>query len=294
MGVDLGGSKTEVLILDPAQEPLQRERFATPAADYGAILALIAAEYERAQCRYGSDITLGIGIPGAISPRTGQLRNANTQVLNGRPFKRDLEQRIEREVRIENDANCLALSEASGGAGRGHRVVFGVIIGTGTGAGLVIDGKLWRGPHAIAGEWGHNPLPWWREDDGASACYCGKRACIETFLSGPGLARNYRKRFGGTLDSSAIVAAAARGDPCCAAMLDSYHDQVARSLAHVINIVDPDAIVLGGGMSNIGSIYRAVPPRLASYVFSDYVETPVLQAERGDSSGVFGAALLWD
>ncbi len=222
------------------------------------------------------------------------LRNSNTQCLNGRPLRSDLEARLRCTVRIENDANCFALSEALGGVAQGYRVVFGVIIGTGTGGGLVVDGKLLNGPHAITGEWGHNPLPWWREDDGAATCYCGKQACIETFLSGPGFARNYQARYGVALDSADIVAAAARGDRSCLDMLDCYYDQMARSLAHLINIIDPDAIVLGGGMSNIDAIYPALGERLGDYVFSDFVATPLLKAARGDSSGVYGAAFLWD
>jgi fructokinase len=294
MGIDLGGTKTEVLVLDADQRPLYRERFTTPAQDYEEILTAIETEVQRAQCSFGADMTLGIGIPGALSPRSGKLRNSNTQCLNGRELLRDLENRLQRAVRIENDANCFAISEALGGAARGYPVVFGVIIGTGTGGGLVVDGKLLKGLHAISGEWGHNPLPWWRADDGARACYCGKQACIETFLSGPGFAHNYQDRFARSLDSAEIVAAAASGDESCRQMLDCYYDQMARSLAHLINIVDPDAIVLGGGMSNIDALYPAVAERLGNYVFSDYVETPLLKAERGDSSGVYGAALLWE
>ena len=293
MGVDLGGTKTEVLVLDAAGETAYRERFPTPAADYPAIIEIIATEHARAVARFGDALTVGIGVPGALSPRTGLLRNSNTQSLNGQPLKADLESRLGCEVRMANDANCFALSEALGGAGRGHRVVFGVIIGTGTGGGLVIDGRLLDGPHAISGEWGHNPLPWWRDDDGAHDCYCGKRACIETFLSGPGFARHYRERHGGERDSHAILQAAGEGDADSRAMLERYCDQMARALAHVINIVDPDAIVLGGGMSNIESIYSAVKARLPEYVFSDFVATPLLRAERGDASGVFGAACLW-
>jgi fructokinase len=293
MGIDLGGTKTELLVLDPDQAPLYRERLATPAGDYDAILTMIDDAYTGARSRFGADLTLGIGIPGAISPRSGRMRNSNTQCLNGRSFRQDLESRIGCEVRIENDANCFALSEALGGAARDYRVVFGVIIGTGTGGGLVVDGRLLNGPHSISGEWGHNPLPWGREDDGVATCYCGKQGCIETYLSGPGLARNYRARFGKTRGSAQIVEAAARGDADCRAMLESYHEQLARALAHLINIIDPDAIVLGGGMSNIDSIYQVVPQRLGDYVFSDFVETPILKAERGDASGVFGAALLW-
>jgi fructokinase len=294
MGIDLGGTKTEVLVVDAARQPLYRERFATPAHDYSAIVTAIGDEFGRARARFDPDLTLGIGIPGALSPRTGLLRNSNTQCLNGRPLRRDLEELLHCELRIENDANCFALSEALGGAARGYRVVFGVIIGTGTGGGLVVDGKLLNGPHSISGEWGHNPLPWWREDDGAVACYCGKQACIETFLSGPGLARNYRAHFGETRDSVAIVTAAARGERSCIDMMERYYDQLARSLAQLINIVDPDAIVFGGGMSNIDSIYPEGAARLGDYVFSDFVETPLLKAEHGDSSGVYGAALLWD
>jgi len=293
MGIDLGGTKTEILVLDADQATLFRERLATPAQDYEAILTMIVDAYSDARSRFGPDLTLGIGIPGAISPQSGRMRNSNTECLNGRTFLQDLEKRVGCEIRIENDANCFALSEALGGAARGYRVVFGVIVGTGTGGGLVVDGKLINGPHSISGEWGHNPLPWWREEDGMAPCYCGKQGCIETYLSGPGLARNYRARFGNTKDSTKLVEAAARGDEDCLAMLDSYYGQMARALAHLINIIDPDAIVLGGGMSNIESIYQAVPQLLGDYVFSDFVATPILKASRGDASGVFGAALLW-
>jgi fructokinase len=248
----------------------------------------------RAQSSFGADISVGIGIPGALSPRSGKLRNSNTQCLNGRELQRDIEHRLQCQVRLENDANCFALSEAQGGAGRGYRVVFGVIVGTGTGGGLVVDGKLLNGPHAITGEWGHNPLPWWRAQDGALDCYCGKQACIETYLSGPGLARQYQLRAGHSLSSEEIVAAAASGDQSCRQLLECYYDQMARALAHLINILDPDAIVLGGGMSNIDAIYPAVAARLGDYVFSDFVATPLLKAARGDSSGVYGAALLWE
>ena len=293
MGIDLGGTKTETLVLDINQQQVYRERRATPAHDYDLILDMIEAEYTLAQSRFGDDMSLGIGVPGSISARSGKLRNSNTQCLNGRELLHDIEKRLQREVRIENDANCFALSEALGGAAQGYRIVFGVIIGTGTGGGLVVDGKLLNGPHSISGEWGHNPLPWWRGEDGAVTCYCGKQACIETFLSGPGFARNYQARFGHSRGSAEIVAAAALGDESCQLMLDSYYDQMARALAHLINIIDPHAIVLGGGMSNIDSLYSAVGERLADYVFSDFVETPILKAERGDSSGVYGAALLW-
>ncbi|MDH3220554.1 MAG: ROK family protein [Gammaproteobacteria bacterium] len=294
LGIDLGGTKTETLVLGPDGLPLYRERVATPAHDYAEILEMITTLVRRAESELGHSVSVGIGIPGAISPRSGLLRNSNTVCLNGRPLSRDLESRLEREIRIENDANCFALSEASGGAARDQAVVFGVIIGTGTGGGLVVNGKLLNGPHAITGEWGHNPLPWRRGEDGAPDCYCGKSACIETYLSGPGLAYNYETVFGGTRSSRQIVAGAAAGDASCRAMMAAYHDQMARSLAHLINILDPDVIVLGGGMSNIDSLYEEVPKLLPAYVFSDFVDTPLLRAARGDASGVYGAALLWD
>ncbi len=294
LGIDLGGTKTEILVLDPEQQAVYRERVATPAHSYDEILMLIDGFVKRAQNRFEQNMSIGIGIPGAISPRTGLLRNSNTLCLNSRPFKNDLERLLERKVRIENDANCFALSEALGGVARSYKTVFAVIIGTGTGGGLVIDGRLVNGPHSISGEWGHNPLPWPKPEDSIASCYCGQQGCIETFLSGPGMACGFETRFGRSLSSREIIAAANSGDSDCIVMCNVYYDQMARALAHVINIIDPHAIVLGGGMSNIDSIYRQVPKLLPGYVFSDFVQTPILKAERGDSSGVFGAALLWD
>ncbi|MCP4389899.1 MAG: ROK family protein [Gammaproteobacteria bacterium] len=294
LGIDLGGTKTEVLVLDSSGESVYRQRVPTPAQSYDEILTMIVELVRQAETQLGQRASVGIGIPGALSPGSGLLRNSNTVCMNGRPFRDDLESRLEREIRIENDANCFALSEALGGAGQDFPVVFGVIIGTGTGGGLVVNGKLLNGPHAISGEWGHNPLPWHRSIDGSPACYCGKNTCIETFLSGPGLASNFELRFGEARSSREIIAGATAGDDACSAMMELYHDQLARSLAHLINILDPHAIVLGGGMSNIESIYDAVPGLLAAYVFSDFVATPILKAERGDASGVYGAALLWD
>ena len=293
-GIDLGGTKTEILVLAPDLEPVYRKRVATPAHDYNQILQTIKNLVAEAEAEIGTTTSIGIGIPGAISPRGGLLRNSNTVCLNGRPFARDLQSLLTRELRIENDANCFALSEALGGAGRGYAVVFGVIIGTGTGGGLVIEGRLINGPHSITGEWGHNPLPWQRDFDGEPPCYCGKKACIETFLSGPGLAASFERRFGEARSSRDVIAAAAAGDEAAGLVLEHYHHQLARSLAHLINIIDPDAIVLGGGMSNIDSIYAVLPGLLPKYVFSDFVATPILKAERGDASGVFGAALLWE
>lgn len=293
LGLDLGGTKTEVVVLDAQSHQLYRHRVSTPAHSYSEILMMIAQLVESAETELAVSVSVGIGTPGAISPSSGLLRNSNTVCMNGRPFLSDIETQLKREVRIQNDANCFALSEALHGAATGRAVVFGVIIGTGTGGGLVIDGRLMRGLHAIAGEWGHNSLPWHRPEDGAQPCYCGNSACIETFLSGPGLARNYEVSFGKALSSEAIVAGSLQGDPSCIEMMHRYYDQMARALAHVINIVDPDAVVLGGGMSNIDSIYTQMPQRLADYVFSDYVATPILRAQHGDASGVFGAAMLW-
>lgn len=292
-GIDLGGTKTEILLLDPQHQPVYRERVATPAHSYEEIIDTITRLVNTAEAELGVVSSVGIGVPGAISPRSGLLRNANTACLNGQPLQRDLEHHLQREVRIENDANCFVLSESLGGVAQGYPIVFGVIIGTGTGGGLVVDGKLLNGPHSISGEWGHNPLPWRREEDGEPSCYCGKTACIETYLSGPGLMSSYKTRFGESRSSRDIIAAAARGEKNPVAMMECYYDQMARALAHVINIIDPHVIVLGGGMSNIDAIYQKLPQGLAPYVFSDYVATPIVKAERGDASGVFGAAMLW-
>ena len=293
LGIDLGGTKIEALVIDAAGAALYRRRVETPAHDYGRILDSVARLVADAESELGQAVSVGVGLPGALSPDSGLLRNSNTVCMNGRPVAADLEARLARPVRIENDANCFALSEATGGAARGHEIVFGVIVGTGTGGGIVVGGRLLNGPHAISGEWGHNPLPWLREEDGLPPCYCGKRACIETFLSGPGLARNYQRRFGAALSSREIAAGAAAGDETCVAMMAAWHDQMARALAHLINILDPHAIVFGGGMSNIDSLYREVPGLLPRYVFSDFVATPLLKAEHGDASGVRGAAMLW-
>ena len=291
IGIDLGGTKIEIVVLDGTETRLRR-RVDTPAEDYRAILDAIADLVEAAERECCGPLPVGIGVPGALSPTTGLLRNSNTQCLNGQPLARDIELRLGRPIAIENDANCLVLSEARLGAARGYRMVFGVIVGTGTGGGLVCGERVWRGPNAIAGEWGHNPLPWRDEADGNPPCYCGKRGCIETFLSGPGMARNFEARFGRRLDSRAIVVAAQAGDTECRALLELWLDQFARALAHVINLLDPDVIVLGGGLSNVDSLYRELPSRLSQYVFSDAVLTPILRASLGDSSGVFGAAML--
>jgi fructokinase len=292
LGIDLGGSKTEVVVLDGDLQVIFRKRVSTPAHEYEAILTMIVDLVSEASTTLGGRPSVGIGTPGAISPGTGRLRNSNTRCLNGKPFQLDIERRLDCAVKLQNDANCFTLSEALNGAGKGFVTVFGVILGTGTGGGLVVNRQLLTGPNAIAGEWGHNPLPWVSETDESTLCYCGKYGCIETYISGSGLANNFQKRTGVVLSSEQIVLAAQSGDKNCVAAMENYFDQLARSLAHVINIIDPDAVVLGGGMSNIKEIYRQVPDRLQSYVFSDSVVTPILPALHGDASGVFGAAML--
>ena len=292
LGVDLGGTKIEAVLLDAYGDIVFRKRIATPG-EYRSILSGIQKLTVEAEKQVGVRLSVGVGLPGALSPRTGLLRNANTRCLNGRDLMGDLQQLLQRPVRLQNDANCFVLSEAMDGAARDFSVVFGVIIGTGTGGGLVFNKQLITGRHAIAGEWGHNPLPWGKPFDIQRDCYCGKQGCIETFLSGPGMADNVRALSGLELSSRQIVEAAERGDERCLLQMDHYHDQLARALAQVINIVDPDAIVLGGGMSNIQSIYSELPQRLGQYVFSDYVDTPILAPKFCDSSGVRGAAWLW-
>jgi fructokinase len=293
LGLDLGGTKIEIIALDAGGRELLRRRVATPKDDYQATLDAIAMLVDEAERDLGARGTVGIGTPGAISPATGLLRNSNSTWLNGRPLLHDLIRRLDRDVRIENDANCFALSEATDGAGAGHRVVFGVILGTGVGGGIVADGKVLSGPNRIAGEWGHNPLPWPTDDERPGpACYCGRSGCIETFLSGPGMQREYAQAAGSALSSEQIVATAGAGDASCEAALVRYEERLARALAHLINILDPDAIVLGGGMSNIPRWYESVPRLWGRWVFSDCVNTLLLRNVHGDSSGVRGAAWL--
>lgn len=294
IGVDLGGTKIEAAALDAAGALLARHRVATPRDDYDATLDAIAGLVEELETGHGTGARVGIATPGAISPASGLLRNSNSVCLNGRPFLRDIERRLRRPVRIANDADCFALSEAVDGAGAGAGSVFGVIVGTGTGGGLVIDGRLVRGVNAIAGEWGHNPLPWPAADElPGEPCYCGKRGCIETWLSGPALEREYRRLAGVEADAATIAARAAAGDRDARCVLDAYVDRLARGLATVINLVDPEAIVLGGGIGNIRRLYTDVPARWRDYVFSDCVATRLLAPVHGDSSGVRGAAWLW-
>ena len=295
IGIDLGGSKIAGIALADDGTTLARRRVASPRADYRATLAAVGnlvAGLEDAAGRRGS---VGIGIPGAISPATGLVKNANSTWLIGRPLRDDLEAALGRPVRLANDANCFALSEAVDGAAAGYRVVFGVILGTGVGGGVVIDGRVLVGANAISGEWGHNPLPRMRDDERPGPpCYCGRRGCIETFLSGPGLLADYRARGGRSARADDIAGRAAAGEAVAEAALERYAERLARGLAHVINILDPDAIVLGGGLSNIERLYRRVPEHLPAHVFSDQVDTPVLPPRYGDASGVRGAAWLWE
>ena len=290
IGIDLGGTKTEGIVMNNDGAIVARERRSTPAAHgYDAILGNIVELVRALEARAGEACRVGIGTPGAISTRTGLLKNSNTTCLNGKPIQPDLERLLARPIRIENDANCFALSEALDGAGRGHDVVFGVIMGTGVGGGVVVRDRLVAGHQHIAGEWGHNVL----EADGPP-CYCGKRGCVETFLSGPGLVRAYAAHTGVTLTTDAIVARAAQGDDAARAVLDRYLDRFGRALSVVINILDPDVVVLGGGMSNIDALYTDGRARLASYVFNDELRTQIARNQHGDSSGVRGAAHLWD
>lgn len=294
IGIDLGGTKIEGVVLDDAGAVLARKRVPTPAGDYHGTLAAIAALVAELERAAGTRATVGVGTPGALSRASGLLQNANSVCLNGQPLDRDLAERLQRPVRIANDANCLALSEAVDGAAAGAAVVYGVIVGTGTGGGIVVDGRVVTGANAIAGEWGHNPLPWPRDEERPGpACYCGKHGCIETFLSGPGLARDYAAGGGEALTAAEIAARAADGDAAADAALQRYADRMARALATVINVLDPDVIVLGGGLSKIARLYDEVPARWGDYVFSGSVDTRLLPARHGDASGVRGAAWLW-
>jgi fructokinase len=323
LGIDLGGTKIEIIALDGSGKELLRRRAPTPSGNYYETLQAIAQLVRDAEAELGQQGSLGIGTPGALSRATGRLKNSNSVVLNGQPILQDLESLLQRKVKISNDANCFALSEATDGAAAGTEVVFGVILGTGVGAGIVVNGHVLTGPNGIAGEWGHNPLPWPEAHElPGPQCYCGKQGCIETFLSGPGMAKLHQiatkesvrpepaegsLRSSGvptgvllagavegtdTLSAEEIVARAEQGDAACEHSLQIYENRLARSLAHVINILDPDVIVLGGGMSNIVRLYKNVPALWGSWVFSDRVDTRLVKNQFGDSSGVRGAAWL--
>jgi len=293
IGVDLGGTKIEINALATDGRELLRRRVATPKDDYEAILETIAALVREAEAELGATGTVGVGTPGSISRATGLLRGSNSVCLNGKPIKADLQARLAREVRINNDANCFALSEATDGAGAGAEVVFGVILGTGVGAGIVVRGGILTGPNAIAGEWGHNPLPWPRDGERPGpACFCGLTGCIELFLSGPALERDYLHASREPCSAPDIAARAAMGEPVAAEVMTMYEERLARALAHIINVLDPDVIVLGGGMSNVERLYVNVPRLWQSWVFSDRVDTRLVRHRHGDSSGVRGAAWL--
>jgi len=293
IGVDLGGTKIEIIALAQDGRELLRRRVATPKENYGEILDAVAALVRDAETELADRGTVGIGTPGSISRATGLLRGSNSVCLNGKPIKVDLEALLGREVPITNDANCFALSEATDGAGAGAEVVFGVILGTGVGGGIVVRGHVLTGPNAIAGEWGHNPLPWPKDDERPGyPCFAGHSGCIETFLSGPGIERDHLRTSGEALTSHDIGARAAIGDAACEATMRRYEERLARALAHVINILDPDVIVLGGGMSNVQRLYANVPGLWLPWVFSDRVDTRLVKHRYGDSSGVRGAAWL--
>ena len=292
IGIDLGGTKIEAVALDAAGAVRHRRRIATPAGDYAATVEAIATLAEEAERAVGERCSVGVATPGAPSLVDGRMRNANSTWLNARALGADLEARLGRAVRLENDANCFALSEAVDGAGRGAVSVFGVILGTGVGGGIVIDGRVVRGANAIAGEWGHNPLPF--PEEPLPLCYCGRRACVEAYLSGPGLAADHARRHGERLAPEEIARRAAAGDAGAVASLALYAERLARALAVVINIVDPDVIVLGGGLSKLTGLYERVPELWRAHVFSDAVRTRLLPPVHGDASGVRGAAWLWD
>jgi len=295
IGVDLGGTKVEAIALAPGGQIAARRRIATPREDYDATLDAILSVVEAVETESGAGPgPVGLGIPGTVSPATGRVKNANSTWLNGRPLSQDLEQRMGRAIRCANDANCFALSEASDGAAAGAGVVFGVILGTGVGGGLVMRGEAWTGPNAVAGEWGHNPLPRAEPSEyPGPECWCGRRGCVETWLSGPALARDYAAASGRTLTAAELPAAAAAGDAEAEAALERYIDRLGRGLSLVVNTVDPDVIVLGGGLSNLERLYAELPARLARHVFTDRLDTPIRPPRHGDSSGVRGAAWLW-
>ena len=294
IGIDLGGTKIEGIALATDGRELQRRRIAAPRGNYGDSVRAIAGLVESLEHDTQARGTVGVGIPGAVSPATGLIKNANSTWLIGQPLAEDLARALERPVRLANDANCFALSEATDGAGAGATVVFGVIIGTGTGGGIVVDGRVLVGANAIAGEWGHNPLPGLGDDERlVPACYCGRTGCIESFLSGPALSRDYAASGGDQVSAIEVAARAAQGQaPAEAAML-RYEERFARAIASIINVLDPDVIVLGGGLSNIERLYANVPARWSPHVFSDRVDTRLVRAMHGDASGVRGAAWLW-
>ncbi|WP_232630279.1 ROK family protein [Methylobacterium sp. Leaf118] len=296
IGIDLGGTKIAGIALAPNGATRAEARVPTPRGDYPGTVAAVADLVARLEAEAGAaGASIGIGMPGALSRRTGLVKNANSVWLNGRPFEQDLAARLGRPVRVENDANCLAVSEAVDGAGAGAAIVWAVILGTGVGSGLAVQGRALTGRNAIAGEWGHNPLPRPGDDERPGPdCYCGRSGCIETWLSGPGLAADHRARTGEAATGEQIVAAAQSGDAAAEATLARYLDRLGRAMAATVNLLDPDVIVIGGGLSRIASLVSALPDRIAPHVFSDAFDTPVRASLHGDASGVRGAAWLWE
>ncbi|GMQ76567.1 MAG: ROK family protein [Gammaproteobacteria bacterium] len=294
IGVDLGGTKIEAVVLGDDGEVVTRRRRATPAESYADTLRAVVDLVTELEKELGERASVGVATPGALSPHTGRIKNANSTQLIGERLDLDLGEALDRQVRLANDANCFALSESVDGAARGARVVFGVILGTGVGGGIVVEGRVLTGRQAIAGEWGHNPLPWPQASElPGPRCYCGRYGCIESFLSGPALARDYQECFEERLAAEEIVRRAGAGEQRADACMARFEHRLARSLAHVINILDPDVIVLGGGLSRIGRLYDRVPRLWREFVFSDYVDTPLRPPAHGDASGVRGAAWLW-
>ena len=294
IGVDLGGTKIEAVALGPGSRELVRRRVATPQGDYGGTVRTVAGLVRAIEAELNDRGSVGVGIPGTVSPATGLVKNANSVCLIGHPLDRDLAAALQRPIRLANDANCFALSEASDGAAAGAAAVFGVILGTGCGGGVVLHGKVVTGPNAIAGEWGHNSLPWPEADEWPGPrCWCGKLGCIETFLSGPGLGADHAAHTGERLEVPDICARAEAGDAAAEATLRRYERRLAKALASVLNVVDPEVVVLGGGLSNLSRLYRSVPQLWRHHAFSDEIGTQLKQARHGDSSGVRGAAWLW-
>ncbi|HEY1632140.1 MAG TPA: ROK family protein [Rhizomicrobium sp.] len=294
IGVDLGGTKIEAIALDDGGAILARDRVPTPRHDYDAIIAAIAGLVRATESKTGRRGSVGIAIPGTISARTGLVKNANSTRLIGHPLDKDLARALDRPVRIANDANCFALSEAADGAADGKDIVFGIIAGTGVGGGVCIGGRVLAGAHGVAGEWGHNPLPRPRADElPGPACYCGRHGCIEAWCSGPALTREFANATGRAFDAVAIAQAAREGDAQAAAVLEAFLDRFARSISTLVNILDPDAIVIGGGLSNLDILYAELPARVEHYAFTTETPPLIVKNVHGDSSGVRGAAWLW-
>jgi fructokinase len=294
IGVDLGGTKIEFVALERDGRELHRHRIATPRFDYEATVRAVMEAVQGIEKKIGRSATVGVGIPGTISTKTGLVKNANSTWLNGKPFDKDLGKALGREVRCANDANCLAVSEATDGAGAGKHVVFAVILGTGCGGGIALDGRVHSGSNGVAGEWGHNTLPWMRtEEFPGPACYCGRNGCLETWISGTGLEADYQRATKISLKGLEITARSDAGEAAALAALDRFEDRLTRGLAQVINLLDPDVIVMGGGASQIPRLYQNVPARLRDYVFGGEADTHILPAKHGDASGVRGAAWLW-